>query len=143
MKVKFSAHGCYRHQYHIVWIPKYRKRVLVKDIKGYLEKKIYGIMEFHPEVHVEQMNIQPDHIHLIVEIPPKYSVSKILCEIKTNTSREIFRMFPWIKKEYWKQEFWSPGFFSSTIGLNEREIQRYVEFQEQIDKGAYQLRLDL
>ena len=143
MKVKFSAHGCYRHQYHIVWIPKYRKKVLVKELKGYLEKKILGITEFHPEVHVLQMNIQPDHIHLIMEIPPKDAISEILREIKANTSREIFIKFPWIKKEYWKKEFWSPGFFSSTIGLNEKEIQRYVEFQESVDKGTFQLSLNL
>jgi|LQYC01.1.fsa_nt_gi hypothetical protein len=61
----------------------------------------------------------------------------------TNTSREIRRRFTWIKKVYWYNEFWSPGFFSSTVGINEEIIKRYIEFQEKIDKGQLQLFFNL
>ena len=62
-------------------------------------------------------------------------------KIKANSSRAIRKQFPWLKQIYWRQEFWSPGFFSSTVGINEEQIKRYVELQEQVDKGQMQLSL--
>ena len=143
MEIKFSAHGCYRHQYHIVWIPKYRRKVLKAGVKTYVERGFQELMEHYPEVKMVQWNIQIDHVHLIAEIPPKYSVSEILEKLKSNTARKIRKRFEWIRNIYTKGVFWSPGFFSSTVGLNEKQIARYVEFQEKIDNGTYQLKLPL
>ncbi len=139
MKIRFSAHGGYHHQYHIVWIPKYRKKVLKGEMKQFLEKRLFEIQEYHPEVEIEKFSIQVDHVHLVSVIPPEYSVSSVIGKIKANTSREIRIEFPWIKKVYWRNEFWSPGFFSSTVGINEEIIKRYVEFQEKVDTGKMQL----
>jgi len=141
MEIRLSAHGAYHHQYHIVWIAKYRKRILKGELKEYISEKIFDIQEYHPEVEIEKYNIQEDHIHLIVVIPPKYSVSQIVGKIKANTSRDIRKRFDWIKRVYWRNVFWSPGFFSSTVGINEEIIKRYVEFQEKMDKGQKQLNL--
>jgi putative transposase len=77
--------------------------------------------------------------HLVIVIPPKYAVSDIVRKIKANTSREMRLRFPWIKKIYWRNEFWSVGFFSSTVGVNEDVIKRDVEFQEKVDTGKLQL----
>ncbi len=142
MDIRLSAHGAYHHQYHLVWIPKYRKRVLKGDLKEFLGKRLTEIHEFHPEVEVEQFSIQVDHLHLVAVIPPRYAVSAIVGKIKANTSREIRERFPWVKKLYWRHEFWSPGFFSSTVGIDEAVIKRYVEFQEKVDKGQLTLQLD-
>ena len=142
MQIRLSAHGAYHHQYHLVWIPKYRKRVLKGDLKDFLAKRLGEIQEFHPEVEVEQCSIQVDHVHLVVVIPPKYAVSAIVGKIKANTSREIRQRFPGIKKVYWRNEFWSVGCFSSTVGIDEAVIKRYVEFQEKVDKGQLKLQLD-
>jgi putative transposase len=141
MEIRLSAHGAYHHQYHIVWIPKYRKKILKGELKEYIEEKIFEIQEYHPEIEIEEYNIQEDHIHLVIVIPPKYSVSQIVGRIKANTSRKIRKRFEWIKKIYWRNVFWSPGFFSSTVGIDEEMIKRYVEFQEKIDKGQKQLTL--
>jgi len=142
MDIWLSAHGAYHHRYHIVWIPKYRKRILKGDLKDFLAKRLGEITEFHPEVAVEQVSIQVDHVHVVAVIPPKYAVSAIVGKIKANTSREIRHRFPWVKKVYWRNEFWSPGFFSSTVGIDEAVIKRYVEFQEKLDKGQLTLQLD-
>jgi len=139
MKIRFSAHGAYNHQYHIVWIPKYRKRVLKGELKSFLEKRLFEVQEYHPEIEIEKFNIQVDHVHLVSVIPPKYSVSSVVGKMKANTSRRIRIEFPWIKKVYWDNEFWSPGFFSSTVGIDEELIKRYVEFQEKVDTGKMQL----
>ena len=139
MKIKLSAHGAYHHQYHVVWIPKYRKKVLKGELKQYLEKGLYDIETFHPDMEIETLSIQVDPIHLVIGIPPTYAVAAIVGKIKAKTSREIRQRFPWLKKIYWRNEFWSVGFFSSTVGVNEDVIKRYVEFQEKADTGKVQL----
>ena len=141
MEIRLSAHGAYRHQYHIVWIPKYRKKILKGELKAFIEKHLFDIQEFHPDIQIEDYSIQTDHVHLVIIIPPRYSVSSIVGKLKANTSREIRKTFEWIKQVYWRNEFWSPGFFSSTVGIDEKVIKRYVEFQERADKGHIQLNL--
>ena len=94
-------------------------------------------------MEIQQSQIREDHLHLVTSIPPKFSVSSIVGKIKANTSRHVRKHFPWIKEVYWRTEFWSPGFFSSTVGIDEEVIRRYVEFQEKLDKGEIQLSLKL
>ena len=142
MEIRLGAHGAYHHQYHLVWIPKYRKQVLTGALKDCLAKKLGEIREYHPDVEVEQVSIQVDHVHLVAVIPPKYAVSAIVRKITANTSRDIRQRFPWIKKVYWRNEFWSVGFFSSTVGIDEAVIKRYVEFQEKVDTEQFTLQLD-
>ena len=141
MEIRFSAHGSYHHQFHIVWIPKYRRRILKGDLKEFVAERMHLIEEYHPDVEIERFSIQMDHVHLIIIIPPKYAVSDIVGKIKAKTSREVRKQFQWVKKMYWRNEFWSPGFFSSTVGINEEVIKRYVEFQEKVDKGKLPVQL--
>jgi putative transposase len=124
-----------------VWIPKYRRRILKGDLKESVAGRMHLIEEHHPDVEIERFSIQMDHVHLIIIIPPKYAVSDRVGKIKANTSREVRTQFQWVKKKYWRNEFWSPGFFSSTVGINEEVIKRYVEFQEKMDKGKLPMQL--
>ena len=135
MQIRLSAHGAYRHQYHIVWIPKYLKRIIKGELKEFIEKRLFDIQEYYPEVEIEKYSIQDDHIHLIIIIPPKYAVADIVGKVKANTSREARKKFSWLRKIYIRNEMWSPGYFSSTVGINEEVIKRYVEFQEKFDRG--------
>lgn len=141
METRLSSHGAYRHEYHIVWIPKYRRRVLKGGVKTYVEKGLMEITQYHPEVQVIQYNIQVDHVHVVVIIPPKHSVASMVGKMKQNSSHRIRERFEWLNKVYRPGVFWSPGYFSSTVGLDEEQILRYVEFQEKIDNGEYQLSL--
>ena len=124
-----------------MWIPKYRKKILKGPLKAFVAERIHEIEEYHPDVEIERFSIQSDHVHLVIIIPPRYSVSDIVGKIKANTSREVRKHFEWVKKTYWRNEFWSPGFFSSTVGINEELIKRYVEFQERLDKGKVPVQL--
>lgn len=108
-------------------------------MQEFVGKRLFEVQKYHPEVEIEKFSIQDDHVHLVSVIPPKYSVSSVVGKIKANTSREIRKEFPRLKKVYWGSEFWSPGFFSSTVGINEDIINRYVEFQEKVDTGKIQL----
>ena len=141
MKIKLSAHGAWRHQYHIVWIPKYRREVLIRGVKTYVGRGIDEIVVYHPEIEIMQYNIQVDHVHLVIEIPPKYSVATIVGKIKQNSSRKIRERFEWLQKVYKPGVFWSPGYFSSTVGVNEAQIKRYVQFQEKVDKNQLEMEI--
>ncbi len=83
MEIRQSAHGAYHHQYHIVWIPKYRKRILKGDLKQFVEQRLRNVEAYHPEVEIQQYSIQLDHVHLIIVIPPRYAVSAIVGKIKS------------------------------------------------------------
>ena len=142
MDVRLSAHGAYQHQYHGVWIPKYRRRILRGAIKRFVQEQLPQIQHYHPDVEVQQWSVQIDHIHVVVVIPPKYAVSSIVGKMKANLSRQLRLRYPELKRTYWGAVLWSPGFFSSTVGLNEAVIRRYVDHQEQVDKGHIQLQFE-
>ena len=111
-------------------------------LKDFVAERIREVEEYHPDVEIERFNIHVDHVHLVIIIPPRYSVSEIVGKIKANTSRNVRKQFERVKKTYWRNEFWSPGFFSSTVGIDEEVIKRYVEFQENVDKGKVPVQVE-
>ena len=134
MKVKKQAHVAYQTQYHIVWIPKRRYKVLKKGIKKYLEKVMDSYLkDRYPDVHIHERNIQLDHVHILVEIPPKYAVSRIVQGIKSNTSKEMRKKFEYLRRG--SKAMWGVGYFVSTIGKDEKIIRRYIVHQEKEEKG--------
>jgi len=124
------THVVYKCEYHIVFVPKYRFRILTGAIKSFVEQNIQLICSWK-DVLIEEMNIQPDHIHLVVSIPPKISVSDFMGILKGKTAIKLFKTYPNLKKKpYWGNHFWARGYFISTIGLDEELIKRYVKYQE-------------
>jgi len=95
-----------------------------------------------PGCEIIEQNIQDDHIHMLMVIPPKYAVSDVIGEMKQSTASKLWGKFPWLEKVYWKERVvWSPGYFVSTVGLNEKQITEYVRWQGHQDSG--QAKLDL
>ena len=142
MEIRLSGHAAYRTEYHIVWIPKYRHRILNPGVRGYLEKLFPKVMEGLPGCEIVKYNIQVDHIHMVMVIPPKYAVSSVIGKIKGKTSSELRKKFKWLEKRYWKENVvWSPGYFVSTVGIEEEKILKYVEYQERQDSGQAKLEL--
>jgi putative transposase len=137
---RLSGHSVYRTEYHVVWIPKYRRKILNSGVKEYLNKLWPKILKGIPGVEILEQNIQVDHIHTIMIIPPKYSVSDVIGKIKGQSASKLRKKFKWLEKVYWKENIvWSPGYFVSTIGLNEDEIIKYVQWQESQDSGQAKL----
>ncbi len=133
-KYKKQSHVVWKCDYHIVWTPKYRFRILTGIVKELIEKDIYMLCEWKSSEIVE-LNIQSDHIHLIVSVPPKVSISTLMGTIKGKLAIKLFKSYPQLKKKpYWGNHFWSRGYFVNTIGLNEDLIKRYVKYQEKEDK---------
>ena len=95
-----------------------------------------------PGCEIVEHNVQVDHIHMVIVIPPKYSVSDVIGRIKGMTSSNLRKKFNWLKKVYWKENVvWSPGYFVSTVGVDEEKILKHVQWQEHQDSGQAKLEL--
>ena len=133
-KYRKLSHTVYLCMYHIVWTPKYRYRVLEGKVKDFVETKIKQISEWY-EVEVEELNIQPDHVHLVCTIPPKLSVSEYVGIVKGKTAIKLFEKKRYLReKPFWGNHFWARGYFVSTVGIDEEKIRRYVKYQEKKEK---------
>ena len=128
-------------QYHIVFVPKYRFKVLVGDIAKEVEACIRGFAE-QQGCEIIELNIQIDHVHLLVMVPPKVSISNFVGIIKGRTAIRIFNKFRNLKdKSYWGNHFWSRGYCVDTVGLDSEMIRKYVKYQEQREQRYEQRRL--
>ena len=143
MKLYKQAHTVYKTQYHIVWPTRFRRKILTPGVASYLRIKFGEVRKFYPDIHYVEIGTDKDHVHLHVIIPPRYSVSKMVNIIKTNTSHALQQKFPhFLNKVYWDHGgIWSKGFFVSTVGINEALIQHYVKMQGEEDAGQAQLEL--
>ena len=142
METRLSGHGVYRTEYHNVWIPKYRRRILNPGVRGYISELFPKVMKEMPGCEILEWNIQVDHIHLLMVIPPKYAVSDVIGKMKQYTARQMREKFAWLKKVYWKEQVvWSPGYFVSTVGLDEKQITEYVKWKGHQDSGQAKLEL--
>ena len=140
MKLSRQAHCVYRCEYHLIFIPRFRYKVLVKGVAQYLEIKFQEIRKFYPEIHFLETSIQPDHIHLLISIPPKYSVAKVVGILKQNTGRDLMQKFDFLKQRYRNlTSIWSIGYFVVTVGADEEIIRGYIKYQEQEDRGQAKL----
>jgi putative transposase len=142
VEIRLSGHGAYRTEYHIVWIPKYRHRILNPGVRGYLIKLFPKVLATMPGCEIVESNILVDHIHMVMIVPPKYSVSDVIGRIKGMTGSKLRKKFSWLAKIYWKENIvWSPGYFVSTVGVDEEKILKYVQWQEHQDSGQAKLEL--
>jgi len=140
MKFKTQAHVTYKCRYHIIWIPKYHRKTLVSGVDKYFEKVMDTvIVTRYPDVVVLERSVLPDHVHIFIEIPPKYAVSKIVGDIKANTAREMRKRFEYLSRS---NEMWSIGYFVSTVGTNEQIIKKYIQNQEKQDTGRSEIVLE-
>ena len=140
MEYKKQAHAVYYAQYHIVISTKYRRKVLKAGMGDYLKRKVLQVSKFQPEIEIIEVNTDLDHIHLLVSIPPKFSVSEVVKMIKAHTGTAMRKKFPFLDKVYWGiNGIWSLGYFVSTVGINEKTIRRYVQKQGEEDSGQAKL----
>ena len=142
MRYRKSTHAIYKTEYHLVWIPRYRRKIFVKGVKEYVAKSLLHIPELDPDIEVIKLSIQLDHVHMVIVIPPRIAVADVIQFIKSQSAKKIKAKFPFLRKTYGSKEgIWSRGYCVSCIGLNEKEILAYVEYQEKEDKGQLQLTL--
>ena len=144
MKSRFKklSHTLYERKYHIVMCPKYRHRIFKDEIAEYAKQQLYSLCRQKDLVEVLELNILADHIHLVVSIPPKYSVSAIMGYLKGKLSIRLFQKYERLGK-YWGQHLWSRGYCVSTVGLDEDKIRKYVKWQETKEKEVEEVQKGL
>ena len=136
MGIRRTKHAVYDLKYHIVWIPKYRKKVLDKAISGYLKDVFTQIAE-HYEFNIDTMEVMEDHVHIFVEVPPKYSPADVVQIMKSISAREVFKRYPQLRKQLWSGELWNDGYFVRSVGdeVTADIIRRYIEYQTHEDNS--------
>ena len=124
------SHTIWHCKYHLVWVPKYRFRILKGRLKEHVEECVRGFCEQNRCVILE-LNVQEDHVHLLAMVPPKISISALMGILKGRTAIRIFNQFRGLKnRPYWGNHFWARGYCVDTVGLDEVMIRKYVKYQE-------------
>ena len=137
------SHTLYECKYHIVFCPKYRFRIFKGEIGEYAKQQTYILCRQKDLIEVMELNILEDHVHLVMSIPPKYSVSAVMGYLKGKLSIKLFQKYERLGKRFWGQHLWSRGFCVSTIGLDEEKIRKYVKWQETKEKKLERNQLGL
>ena len=133
-KYRRLSHVVYQCTYHVVWVPKYRYRILTGAVAELMDRDIRLLCEWK-DVEVLELNIQADHIHALFSIPPKIAISTFMGFLKGKLAIKVRKSYPRLrKKPYWGNHFWARGYFVNTVGLNEDLIRRYVKYQEEHER---------
>ena len=134
------SHSQWECKYHVIFIPKCRRRTLYGQIRSHLGS-VFRTLAEQKESRVEEGHLMPDHVHMMISIPPKYAVSHVVGFIKGKSAIHVARMFGDRKRNFVGQHFWARGYFVSTVGRDEEVIRQYIKNQEQEDKRIDQLML--
>ena len=132
---KKLAHAVWQCKYHLVWCPKYRYRILKGEVGESVRDVIRQLCSWR-KAEILAGNVQADHIHLVVAIPPKYSVAEFVGFVKGKSAIKILDQYPSLKRRYWGRHFWAKGYCVSTVGLDEERIKKYVRWQNRKDEDA-------
>lgn len=134
------CHSKWECKYHIIWIPKGRRKAIYGRIRQYLGDFLHALAR-QKECKILEGHLQPDHIHILISIPPKYSVAQIMGFMKGKSAIHIARTYLGQRKNYSGMHFWARGYYVSTVGADEQVIREYIRHQEDEDKRLEQLTL--
>ena len=145
MAIKRTSHAVYDTSYHLVWCPKYRKKIFereeIKERAEQLMRKICAEYGFE----IIKMEISVEHVHILLSFPPKHSIGEVVRIIKSISARELFRAFPSLKHRLWSGQLWEDGYFARTVGdsMTRDIIEKYIEHHRTLEQGPAQLELKL
>ena len=134
------SHSKWECKYHIVFIPKCRRWTLYEQLRQHLGEVFRRLAE-HKESRIEEGHLMPDHVHIMIMIPPKYAVSQVVGYIKGKSTIHLARVYGERKRSFVGQSFWARGYFISTVGRDEEMIREYIRHQEHEDKRLDQMNL--
>ncbi len=137
---KKLTHTTYECKYHLVWIPKYRKKVLYGSLRKYLVE-VFKDLALHKESEILEGHLMGDHVHMLISIPPKYAVSQVVGYIKGKSAIHIARTYAGRRRNFVGQSFWARGYFVSTVGRDEGVVRKYIKRQDELDQRNEQLEL--
>ena len=134
------SHSKWECKYHVVFIPKYRRKKLYKELRPHLGEVFKRLAE-QKESHVVEGHLQSDHVHILLSIPPKYAVSQVVGFIKGKSAIHLARVYGERKQNFVGLHFWARGFLVSTVGRDEAVVREYIRNQEKEDQRLEQLKI--
>ena len=137
---KSLSHSKWECKYHVVFIPKCRRKTLYGQLRKYLGE-VFHQLAGQKESRIEEGHLMVDHVHMLISIPPKYAVSQVIGFIKGKSAIHIARVYGERKRNFVGQHFWARGYFVSTVGRDEELIRDYIRHQEQEDRRLEQMEL--
>ena len=140
-EIKHTSHSTYRLEAHVVFAPKYRRKVFYEEKRQDVGAILRELCKWKG-VNIIEAEVCIDHVHMLVEIPPKMSVSSFMGFLKGKSSLMIYEKYGNMKYKYRNREFWCRGYYVDTVGKNTKKIKEYIENQLREDKAAEQLTLD-
>lgn len=138
--IESLAHARWECKYHVVWIPKYRRKALYGELRKHLGPVLRELAR-QRECVVEEGHLNLDHVHMLMAIPPKYAVAQVLGFIKGKSAIHIARTYLGKRQNFTGQHFWARGYYISTVGRNEATIREYIQKQEAEDQRLDQLEI--
>ena len=139
-KIESLNHTKWDCKYHIVFIPKNRRKVLYGQLRKHLGEVFHTLAQ-HKESRIEEGHVMRDHVHMLIAIPPKYAVSQVVGYIKGKSAMHLARVYGENKRNFTGQSFWARGYFVSTVGRDAQMIKSYIRHQEEEDARLEQLGL--
>jgi putative transposase len=134
------SHSQWECKYHVVFIPKCRRRALYGQLRKHLGE-VFRELAQHKGSRIEEGHLMPDHVHMLISIPPKHAVSQVVGDITGKSAIHLARVYGERKRNFTGQHFWARGYFVSTVGRDEATIRAYIQHQEREDQRLDQLRL--
>src|SRR5579872_4571574 len=134
------SHSKWDCKYHVVFIPKYRRKTLYEELRRHLGEVFRRLAE-QKESRIEEGHLLADHVHMLISIPPKYAVSQVIGFIKGKSAIHLARVYGERKRNFVGQHFWARGYFVSTVGRDEATIRAYIKSQEHEDQRLEQMKL--
>src|ERR1700738_1488043 len=134
------SHSKWECKYHVIFIPKCRRKTLYKELRQHLGEVFRRLAE-QKQSRIEEGHLMVDHVHMMISIPPKYAVSEVVGFIKGKSAIPLARVYGERKQNFVGQHFWARGYFVSTVGRDEQLIREYIKHQEQEDQRLDQMRL--
>jgi len=139
-EVRSLSHTKWECKYHVVFIPKMRRKVLYERLRQHLGEVFHRLAQ-QKESKIEEGHMMPDHVHMMISVPPKYAVSQVIGFIKGKSAIHVARVYGESRRNFVGQHFWARGFFVSTVGRDEGVIREYIRHQEDEDKRLEQMNL--
>jgi putative transposase len=145
MVIKRTSHAVYDTSYHLVWCPKYRKKIFKREeVK---ERAVQLIQEISEEYgfDVIEMEVTIEHVHILLSFSPRFSIGEVVRIIKSITARQLFREFPMLKQKLWTGEMWEDGYFARTVGdrMTREVVEQYIGHHRNLTQGPAQLAFKL
>jgi putative transposase len=138
--VQSLAHTAWECKFHVVWIPKYRKKKLYGELRRELGPVLRKLAK-HKQCEILEGKLAVDHVHILISIPPKYAASQIVGYLKGKSAIHVARNYGGRRKNFTGEHFWARGYYISTVGIDEDVMRRYIRQQEAEDRRFDQLRL--